>query len=403
MTAWTLPLAYGIEGYWVDYLPQVASELLTEAPVVKGKIEGEGNYYIFTSETIGALRTLSKLLVESYETYVSLRAFRIAGRNFAPGTIVVRAQASERLSELAVAHGHDIWVVPSAKAEEGVDLGSGRLLALKVPKILVVMGAGVSPSDYGAIWFEFDEIYNIQFTPVTIKQLASIDLWRYNVIIFPDDQERAYSSLDKTVVERLKEWVRAGNVFIGIKGGAIFATAKESGLAASITYKYISKREEEARIEREKAKEASESKQKVDQENGKQVEVIPYIEREMRKMTDSIPGAIFRLKIDNTHPLGFGYGQEVSVLNNNSPILSLTAKGENVVWYPKEVNRLAGFVSAENEQKLQHTAYLLRERVGKGSVILFADTPNFRAFWQETSRLLLNSVFFGHLSDPNLE
>jgi hypothetical protein len=37
---------------------------------------------------------------------------------------------------------------------------------------------------------------------------------------------------------------------------------------------------------------------------------------------------------------------------------------------------------------------VIAERRGKGSVILFADNPAFRAYWHANSRMMLNAMFF---------
>jgi hypothetical protein len=80
----------------------------------------------------------------------------------------------------------------------------------------------------------------------------------------------------------------------------------------------------------------------------------------------------------------------------------LTEKGENPVYFPKEGIKLSGYISPENEKKLSQTAYEVRERNGRGYVVLFADSPVFRGFWDGSARLLVNAVFFGNVSDPRL-
>ena len=109
-----------------------------------------------------------------------------------------------------------------------------------------------------------------------------------------------------------------------------------------------------------------------------------------------------RIQLDNTHPLAFGYGKEVVVANMTSPILSLTAKGDNVGYYPKENLRVSGFITEDNLKKFPNTAYLIRETTGRGHVILYGDDPNFRSFWEGTSRLFLNSIFFGAVENPDI-
>ncbi|GIT63772.1 MAG: hypothetical protein Ct9H300mP22_1720 [Gammaproteobacteria bacterium] len=39
-------------------------------------------------------------------------------------------------------------------------------------------------------------------------------------------------------------------------------------------------------------------------------------------------------------------------------------------------------------------ASVIAERHGQGSVILFADNPNFRAYFFGTNKLFMNSLFF---------
>jgi len=57
----------------------------------------------------------------------------------------------------------------------------------------------------------------------------------------------------------------------------------------------------------------------------------------------------------------------------------------------------------DKEDKLKHTAYLIRERLGDGSVVLYAEMPAFRSLWEGGTRLLLNGIFFGVVRDPNIE
>jgi len=239
-------------------------------------------------------------------------------------------------------------------------------------------------------------------------------LSQYNVLILPPDSSdgRGYPRfLDKQLQEKLSAWVRAGGVLIGLRGGAVFATKKKAGLA-SITYRYVRREDEEERIEEERAAEKPDQKpateeKKAEEEKEKKPEealarkLMPYGEREKALREEEIPGTILRATLDTTHPLGFGLEPRLAVLDNNTaPILELSDKGENVAYFPKEKLKVSGFLMPENEKKLAQTAYLVRERQGQGFVILFADTPVFRGFWDSTARLLVNAVFFGGVSNP---
>ena len=49
----------------------------------------------------------------------------------------------------------------------------------------------------------------------------------------------------------------------------------------------------------------------------------------------------------------------------------------------------------EAAQRIANSAYLTRERVGKGQIILFAGEPNFRGSTRGTNRVWLNAVVYG--------
>ncbi|MEW6732653.1 MAG: M14 metallopeptidase family protein [Acidobacteriota bacterium] len=427
VTGWSLPLAYNVESYWLEDNVEAQAEKLASAPIIKGEVVGgRASYaYVFSYETNGAARTLCHLLQEDYEAFLALKPFTLAGRQFPLGAIIVPVQKNsatlhERIAALVASNGHEVVAAATARSEDGIDLGSNRVRFIRKPKVAVVMGPGVSVTDYGSIWFLLDERYGLAFTPISTDQLAGVDLREYNTLIFPDDQDsgKLYQGLfSKSTVEKINRWVREGGTFIGIKGGAVFATTKQSGLT-SITYQFLGKRDEEERIEREKSQDKDSSKEssstppaanapsaaaskKPEEELAEKL--LPYSEKEKRRMAETIPGTLMRIKLDHSHPLGLGYESEIAVLNFSSPILSLTAKGDNVAYYPKEQFKLSGFLTPEHEKKVAHSGYLIKERAGRGSFILYADDPNFRSFWEGTTRLFLNGILFGAIVDPNVE
>lgn len=57
--------------------------------------------------------------------------------------------------------------------------------------------------------------------------------------------------------------------------------------------------------------------------------------------------------------------------------------------------RMSGLLWPEAADRITHTAYLTREGVGRGQVILFASSPTFRAATLGTTRLLTNAIVLG--------
>jgi hypothetical protein len=57
--------------------------------------------------------------------------------------------------------------------------------------------------------------------------------------------------------------------------------------------------------------------------------------------------------------------------------------------------RMSGLLWPEASERLAHAAYVTREQVGSGQVILFASSPTFRAAAKGTARIFSNAVVFG--------
>lgn len=419
VTAWSLPLAAGIEAYSAAQPARAALQPVTAPPPLTGGVEGgaDASAYIFSWEQSGAARLLGLLLAEDIKSYVSLKPFRLAGRRYSAGSIVVPVETNpptldERIRALAERAHCRVVAVPTMLTEEGIDLGSRRLRFLRQPRIAILTDTPVSSTDYGALWYLFEQRLGLPFTALRVENLRGVDLDQYNVLILPPDYGtgRGYMRyLSKELRRRLGDWVSGGGVLIGLRGGAVFATQKKAGLT-SVTYRFVRRKDEEARLAEERAAEAEKKKPeapaprqtKEEERAALERKLMTWAEREKELREQQIPGAILRVVLDDTHPLAFGLGKRLAVLNRTAPILSLTDKSDNVAYYPKEDVKLSGFITAENEKKLPQTAYLLRESKGKGQVVLFAESPVFRGFWDGSSRLLVNAVFFGHVSNPYL-
>src|SRR5690606_21971884 len=109
---------------------------------------------------------------------------------------------------------------------------------------------------------------------------------------------------------------------------------------------------------------------------------FPYAEKENRDALEVIGGAIFAGDLDVTHPLGFGYSdRDIALPKNLKDVLERSANPYATVIAYSTPPLLSGYASEANRIMLEGTAALIAERKGQGSVILFADNPNFRAYW----------------------
>lgn len=353
VTAWSLPLTYGIEAFALDKSLKNLSEVI---PSENGKMFVQANYaYIFPYNSNAAASLMSRLVTEDYRVAVATEPFTRDGKSYDRGVVVVRVNRNDeslhqRILELSVETGVDIEAIDEAWTDTGILMGARSVINLSKPKIMVLMDEPTRGRSYGAIWYTLEQRYGLEFTAVRVQDLSRIDLNDYDVIIMPPGSVSGYKSVISTKgITELKEWVHKGGTFIGIKDGAIFAVDDEVEISSAA--------------------------------------LLTDVE------VDQTPGAILRANIDTQHILSLGYGTKIPVHVNSSTIFKPSSYGANVVVFD-ENPVVSGFVFDENSANFPGNAYLIHEQAGRGNVILFAEQPVYRLYWRGLERLFINSILF---------
>jgi hypothetical protein len=391
VSAWSLPLAFGVDAFTSEEAIDGNLERLTESPTVTGRVEKPEARYAFLIpwDRNGAARAAAWLQERNVRLRFATREFRMGAHRFPPGTLVIfRAENGDGLSallaEAAALSGADIFGVNTGLTDDGPDLGSFRVPALKQPRVAVIGDAPASPTSSGACWFLLDRLYGVPYSLMRLDEIDEEALSRYSVLVFPNDNAggRAYAAaLDSTQVETLKHWVHEGGVFVGLGGGAFFAGADVSGLS-SVKEAPPAEKEREAGLTEDERK---------SQDRDRRLET--QTERERRERLSEVPGTIFRVSVDPLHPLGFGYTGEARVLKISDRALELGPPGTNVAWFTR-APRVSGYASPENVDRLVDRPFLVDEPVGRGHVVMYVEDPNFRLSWYGLNRLFLNSIYF---------
>ncbi|MFZ9262635.1 MAG: M14 family zinc carboxypeptidase [Chitinophagaceae bacterium] len=248
----------------------------------------------------------------------------------------------------------------------GVDLGSSYLKTLRKPEALMIIGTGVAASEAGEVWHLLDQRLQMPITKIDILNIGRADLSRYNTLVIVSG---VYSLMDKATTEKIKSWVQNGNTIITIKGGSEWAI--KNGF----------------------------TKESLLQDTSKQTTVRQDFDRAVEiEGAKALGGSIFRVDLDTTHPIGFGFSTRKIAVYKNSLTFFQNSKNpySTVAQYLTEP-LIGGYVHPSTMKKIKGSASILVGSEGAGRVIMFADEPNFRGTWYGTNKLFLNALFYGSL------
>lgn len=388
VSAWSLPIASGLKA-WITQSPiPNGSVNITEPLKEPGKLIGDGRAYAYLIpwERNNAVRLAWRLLEKGYSLSVARRPFETLGRYFAAGTVVALAGSNgdslrHDVAQLARALSVDAYCATTGLTDSGISLGSSYVSPMKKANIAVAVGPPVSSNDYGELWFMFEQELGIPFTGIRASDLGDADFTKFDVILLPD-ASNYQTVFDSTKIEKLKRWIQGGGVLIGIEGGAQFLTKSKSGIT-------------QAAMKTDK-KEEDKSKEEKDQDKAKKElnKRLSLFEKEEKNRLEHIPGTIFKVLVDTTHPIGFGVPGEIYAFKGDAPLLELSDIGYNVARFSKDTTQVSGYVPKEKAQKIAESAYIQDFRIGRGRAVLFAENMTFRRFWSGLEKLLLNSILF---------
>ena len=394
-TAWSLPFTFNVPAWFAKGRPRVGTAEVADglaAPFTKAAFA-----YLIPAGLEGRERLLEALLKEGFRGTAAGRAFTWQGKVFQPGSAIFTRAANggerldERIAERSATLGVAVVAMDSSRMDAGPDLGSGEALALKAPRVALVMDSPTNPTAVGAVMQALLDC-GIPFTQLRAGRLGGAELRKYTHVILADDdgQGKGYrTALGPAGAARLKTYAQQGGVLIAMQGGAAFASRE--GLCEA-SFGFLARKDEEARLKEKDPKHEPPAQDAAE----RTALLAPWAGREERELQETAPGVLLRAEVDLTHPLAWGLNTpQAAILDHSDVLLNLSPGGENPIHYPKGDLRVAGLLPKALETRLQLTSYLVREHQGKGAVILFAGDPVFRGNAPFTTRAFLNAIFFG--------
>ncbi len=433
LTSWSLPLAFGVDGYAASEIPSVPVQPVTASKEFLGgsdswsdeipdtlsgfggvvsKIAGvdsgldsqardqpAGSVYLFSPLTEGSMRLVAQLLDKDYSVAVSTQPLMAGAVAFPRGSFVVRTASNpDRLHQDLPAFARDagVEVVASdtsfpARGQTGP--GSHPVRGLRKPRIAMIADEGVSITDYGAAWFHLEKRLAYPFSPIRIRQLLGADLDKLDVIILPEGSsaiyERAFGSRG---IEKLTAWIERGGSLVAWGSGAL-RWLQDSEILATRAIG------EETGTNEHSPAETSSTLAEIDRLSQKTTIRPPGISPSANPdAMQPIPGAVARAKVDLTHWLTIGSTESyLPVPIQGKSLLQLSALGQNPIIFDKGSDlRVGGFFWPGNSERwLANSAYVVIEPHGRGQVIAFTQDPNHRLAWRATSRFFSNALLLG--------
>ena len=105
-------------------------------------------------------------------------------------------------------------------------------------------------------------------------------------------------------------------------------------------------------------------------------------EDKKRESMQNVNLGIYKVALDNSHPLAFGYDNDYYTLKLFSSRVSLL-KSDNVGIINSKTDLMNGFVGEYRQKDLENTLVFGVESKGKGNIVYMTDNLLFRAFWHQ--------------------
>lgn len=361
ITAWALPYAYGLEGYAITQKlegSKTRQYIEPTSPALSANVYA----YALKLSSFEDYRFLSKALQNGIKSRVQPASFQANGKQFPAGTIIFTRLSDQnfntKINNLLKEHKATLEPLYSGMVEKGMDLGLDEVAFVGSPRVGVFMGAGVSPTAFGDVWHYFDQQIDYPVTLLDNKSFSNYNLSNYDVLVFPSGR------YDKSITESsdLQSWVNKGGRLILLEGAC-------SAFEGIDGYELKEKTKPEAKADLTKK----------------------YGTSSREAISDIIPGAIYEIKLDNTHPLAFGYAETMNLLIKEANNFEPLTHGWNVGVLG---THKSGFVGHNLKKSLKDVPVFGVQDKGRGKVIYLTESPIFRGFWYTGKALFANAVFF---------
>lgn len=455
ITGWSIPLLYGVDALEIELAEiEAKTEPYSAGSPPAALLRAETTVgFILDGADDNSVAAAARLMDAGARVRVAVKPLQLDGRDFSRGSVVVTRidnphMPAEKLNEHvreAAAAGQlsAVGLITGLGPGDHPDIGGENFQLLEPPRIAVVGREPVSPYSYGEIWHQIDHVLGLRAAYLDAQQLDGVDLRRYNVIVLPDGA----GELVRPRIAQFKAWIEAGGTLIAV-GSTAQALAVEGGIGSTRLLPDVFSRLDEHRQQVVREWEAREAR--IDPaavwshtppgevvypwsigESGPAVTEEEWKRRDAWRALFMPQGAILAARADDRSYLTFGSDRALPVLYTGGTVLiplqdaqaplrlgmfhavdqaatqpaTASAPAADAVrtepgWtlappgYELRL-RMSGLLWPEAADRIAHSAYVTRESLGNGQIVLFAASPTFRAGVPGTMRVFSNVLIYG--------
>lgn len=372
ITAWSLPYVYGLPAY------AMKSKLTTAmgpkpSAITNNVTDAYG--YVIRWQGVQSAKALGQLFQKGVKVRFSETPFEVNGMQFERGSLIIIKKGNEQfgrslavvVNEVCNSNNIKANTITTGFVDKGFDFGSSKIHFMNAPKVALLTGEGVNSNAAGEIWHFFEHGLDYPLTLVNANDFGRITLSDYQVIIMTSGNYRFLS--DKTSAEPLKDWINKGGRLVAIEGAVGQLSKLEWGIKEKKSDDSVDKKDTYAALN-------------------------SYEERDRDFLSGFIPGSIYKVELDNTHPLAFGYSKTYYTLKQDDIMFDFLKPGGWNVGVIKKDNQVAGYVGSRLKNKIQDGVLFGVQDMGNGAIAFMADDVLFRSFWENGKLMLCNAVFF---------
>ncbi len=370
ITAWSVPYAYGLDCIATT---SVVSATQRTSTTTTNSVTPRTAGYIANWNSMADAAFLSDLLKNDIRVRFSEKDLSFNGNRFAKGSLIITKSDNRKnkdwestLIEIANRHERSLYASNTSFSDNKTDFGSPDIKLVPKNRVAVLRGNGTSSLSYGAIWHYFETQLQYPVTSIDTDDFSMSALQNFDVLVMPSGWYGRI--LGESALDDLKSWIRSGGKVIAI-GGAVNAFNDKEGFDLT----------------------RNEGGDDEEEDSGN---LVPYDQRERESVKNFITGSIYKVKIDDSHPLAFGYGKEYYSLKLGSTSYKFLENGYNVGYIENDAQSVSGFSGVDAKAQLKNSLVFGEARMGRGSVVYLVDDVLFRSFWENGKLFFANSLFF---------